>query len=106
MPLSTFPRHGEEAQVALCRDPGSAWHDLNYGAILSATGPRCKREGVQNEVGLQVKCKPIRAPSTDARHRLALGVGSWAATEALEWLHAEAFLSAMAVVFAIFAALL
>jgi ABC-type Mn2+/Zn2+ transport system permease subunit len=37
---------------------------------------------------------------------LALGVGSWAATETLEWLHADAFLSAMAVVFSILAALL
>ncbi|HEX9868865.1 MAG TPA: iron chelate uptake ABC transporter family permease subunit [Candidatus Tectomicrobia bacterium] len=37
---------------------------------------------------------------------LALGLGSWAATEALEWLHADAFLSAMAVVFSVLAALL
>jgi ABC-type Mn2+/Zn2+ transport system permease subunit len=37
---------------------------------------------------------------------LALGLGSWAATEALKWLHADAFLSAMAVLFAILAALL
>ncbi len=37
---------------------------------------------------------------------LALGLGSWAATEAFEWLHADAFLSAMAVLFAVLAALL
>ena len=37
---------------------------------------------------------------------LALGLGSWTATEALEWLHADAFLSAMAVVFSVLAALL
>jgi ABC-type Mn2+/Zn2+ transport system permease subunit len=37
---------------------------------------------------------------------LALGLGSWAATEALDWLHADAFLSAMAVVFSVLAALL
>jgi ABC-type Mn2+/Zn2+ transport system permease subunit len=37
---------------------------------------------------------------------LALGLGTWAATEALEWLHADAFLSAMAVVFSVLAALL
>jgi ABC-type Mn2+/Zn2+ transport system permease subunit len=37
---------------------------------------------------------------------LALGVGSWAATEGLEWLHADAFLAAMAVAFSILAALL
>ena len=37
---------------------------------------------------------------------LALGLGSWAATEALEWLHADAFLAAMAVVFSVLAALL
>ena len=37
---------------------------------------------------------------------LALGVGSWTASEALEWLHADAFLSAMAVVFSVVAALL
>jgi len=37
---------------------------------------------------------------------LALGLGSWTATEALEWLHADAFLAAMAVVFSVLAALL
>jgi zinc transport system permease protein len=37
---------------------------------------------------------------------LALGLGSWTGTEALEWLHADAFLSAMAVAFSILAALL
>jgi hypothetical protein len=37
---------------------------------------------------------------------LALGLGSWAATETLEWLHADAFLGAMAVAFSILAALL
>ena len=37
---------------------------------------------------------------------LALGVGSWTASQALDWLHADAFLSAMAVVFSVVAALL
>jgi ABC-type Mn2+/Zn2+ transport system permease subunit len=37
---------------------------------------------------------------------LALGLGSWGATEALHWLHADAFLSAMAVIFSVLAALL
>jgi ABC-type Mn2+/Zn2+ transport system permease subunit len=37
---------------------------------------------------------------------LALGVGSWVATEAFAWLHADAFLSVMAVVFSVLAALL
>jgi ABC-type Mn2+/Zn2+ transport system permease subunit len=37
---------------------------------------------------------------------LALGLGSWAGNEALEWLHADAFLVAMAVVFSVLAALL
>jgi ABC-type Mn2+/Zn2+ transport system permease subunit len=37
---------------------------------------------------------------------LALGLGSWAASEAFEWLHADAFLSAMAVLFSVLAALL
>jgi ABC-type Mn2+/Zn2+ transport system permease subunit len=37
---------------------------------------------------------------------LALGLGSWTATEALDWLHADAFLSAMAVTFSVLAALL
>jgi ABC-type Mn2+/Zn2+ transport system permease subunit len=35
---------------------------------------------------------------------LALGLGSWAATEGLEWLHADAFLAAMAVVSSVVAA--
>jgi ABC-type Mn2+/Zn2+ transport system permease subunit len=37
---------------------------------------------------------------------LPLGLGSWAATEALAWLHADAFLSSMAVAFSVLAALL
>jgi zinc/manganese transport system permease protein len=37
---------------------------------------------------------------------LALGLGSWAAAEALDWLHADAFLAAMAVAFSVLAALL
>lgn len=37
---------------------------------------------------------------------LALGLGSWGATEAFEWLHADAFLSVMAVLFSVLAALL
>jgi zinc/manganese transport system permease protein len=37
---------------------------------------------------------------------LALGLGSWTATEALDWFHANAFLSAMAVAFSVLAALL
>ena len=35
---------------------------------------------------------------------LALGLGTWTATDALEWLHADAFLSTMAVVFSVLAA--
>jgi ABC-type Mn2+/Zn2+ transport system permease subunit len=37
---------------------------------------------------------------------LALGLGSWAATEGLEWLHADVFLATMAVVSSVVAALL
>jgi ABC-type Mn2+/Zn2+ transport system permease subunit len=37
---------------------------------------------------------------------LALGLGSWTATESLDWFHADAFLSAMAVAFSVLAALL
>jgi zinc/manganese transport system permease protein len=37
---------------------------------------------------------------------LALGLGSWTPAEALEWLHADAFLSTMAVIFSVIAALL